>query len=303
TPVKGPEMTYEVRYRINSSMGVALDTGLEEVIQWPTTGVGAADFAVFPIQFHVTGNHPSIPGWRIWIGYANHNGDENIDGYYFTHMNEGIGSLGGSQQTIAPEVTGPPPFDTWQTLRMTERYDPTGGPGSTPTGEINVYLNSNPTPIATFDLDGVNPFPCCSRSLGMQRNGGGGSSQGGDNPDPKWEAVDYRGMEVAFDYIRIVDRVIPITEALNAPGGGGCIGNVNGDGTTDGADVAIIYNAWGTNNAQADLTKDGIVDGADLAEVFNCWGQADVAPVPEPASLGILGMGLVGLLASRRQSK
>ena len=45
------------------------------------------------------------------------------------------------------------------------------------------------------------------------------------------------------------------------------MGNLNGDNTTDGADVAIVYNNWATNNAQADINNDGTVDGADLAEV------------------------------------
>jgi len=97
-----------------------------------------------------------------------------------------------------------------------------------------------------------------------------------------------------IDYINVWYQPLPLNT--------GCAGNLNGDGTTDGADVAIIYNAWGTNDPTADIDNSGTVDGADLAAVFNCWGQADTAGVPEPVGLGMLGLGLAGLLATRRRS-
>ena len=44
----------------------------------------------------------------------------------------------------------------------------------------------------------------------------------------------------------------------------------NGDGMVNGADLAVILSAFGTENA-ADLTGDGYVDGADLAMVLAAW--------------------------------
>ena len=49
-------------------------------------------------------------------------------------------------------------------------------------------------------------------------------------------------------------------------------GDVNGDGIVDGADLARVLGAWGTNAAGADLNGDGTVNGADLAIVLANWG-------------------------------
>lgn len=47
------------------------------------------------------------------------------------------------------------------------------------------------------------------------------------------------------------------------------IGDVNGDGTVGGADLAIVLGLWG--KTQPDLTGDGIVDAADVAVVLGAW--------------------------------
>ncbi len=47
------------------------------------------------------------------------------------------------------------------------------------------------------------------------------------------------------------------------------------DGATNGADMAVLLNFWGTNGAQfpgVDINNDGIVDGTDLAMLLNAWG-------------------------------
>lgn len=49
-----------------------------------------------------------------------------------------------------------------------------------------------------------------------------------------------------------------------------CGGDLNGDGTRDGADLAILLSGWGTN--APDLDGDGLVGGADLAVLLGAWG-------------------------------
>ncbi|MFO0873050.1 MAG: hypothetical protein U0575_03650 [Phycisphaerales bacterium] len=49
-----------------------------------------------------------------------------------------------------------------------------------------------------------------------------------------------------------------------------CVGDVNGDGMVDGADLGALLAAWGTQDL--DLNGDGINDGADLGALLASWG-------------------------------
>jgi hypothetical protein len=53
------------------------------------------------------------------------------------------------------------------------------------------------------------------------------------------------------------------------------LGDLNGDGIVNGADLAILLGCWGTvtNPActPADLNADGAVNGADLAVQLGNW--------------------------------
>jgi hypothetical protein len=55
--------------------------------------------------------------------------------------------------------------------------------------------------------------------------------------------------------------------------GGGCPGDLNGDGDVDGGDLGTMLGVWGpaTNFPAADLNGDGIIDGADLGLLLSCW--------------------------------
>lgn len=50
-----------------------------------------------------------------------------------------------------------------------------------------------------------------------------------------------------------------------------CPGDLNADGTRDGADLGALLGAWGT--AGADLNGDGTTDGADLGALLGVWGS------------------------------
>jgi len=54
-----------------------------------------------------------------------------------------------------------------------------------------------------------------------------------------------------------------------------CLGDLDGNGNVDGADLAVVLGAWGCAGGActADLNADNIVDGADLAIVLGAWGE------------------------------
>jgi hypothetical protein len=49
------------------------------------------------------------------------------------------------------------------------------------------------------------------------------------------------------------------------------LGDLDGDGDVDGADLAVLLGAWGTDDASSDLNVDGIIDAADLAILLGAW--------------------------------
>ena len=51
-----------------------------------------------------------------------------------------------------------------------------------------------------------------------------------------------------------------------------CLGDVNGDGVVNGADLGILLGQWGTGGT-ADLNADGVVNGADLGLMLGAWGE------------------------------
>jgi len=66
------------------------------------------------------------------------------------------------------------------------------------------------------------------------------------------------------------------TNVDNVAIGPRCLGDLNGDGVVNGADLTILLSAWGECPAKdfcaADLNVDGVVNGADLTILLSGWG-------------------------------
>ncbi len=58
------------------------------------------------------------------------------------------------------------------------------------------------------------------------------------------------------------------TIVVNAPA---VVGDLDGSGSVDGADLGILLGAWGSTGV-ADLDGSGIVDGGDLGSLLANWG-------------------------------
>jgi hypothetical protein len=64
-----------------------------------------------------------------------------------------------------------------------------------------------------------------------------------------------------------------------------CLGDIDGNGTVDGADLAFVLGAWGPcANCDADLSENGTVDGLDLGILLGAWGPC--SPIPDNDTCG-----------------
>ena len=74
------------------------------------------------------------------------------------------------------------------------------------------------------------------------------------------------------DLLDILDGTSSDDDEDGVPDECSCVGDINGDGTVGGPDLAFVLAAWGSNDPGADLSGDGIVNGPDLAFVLAAWG-------------------------------
>lgn len=51
-----------------------------------------------------------------------------------------------------------------------------------------------------------------------------------------------------------------------------CVGDLDGSGLVEAADLAMVLAAWQSGSGAADVNGDGLVEGADLALVLGAWG-------------------------------
>jgi hypothetical protein len=52
----------------------------------------------------------------------------------------------------------------------------------------------------------------------------------------------------------------------------GVFGDLDGNGTVDAADLAVLLSNWGAAGGEADLDMDGVVGPADLTLLLGAWG-------------------------------
>jgi 3-phytase/alkaline phosphatase D len=90
-----------------------------------------------------------------------------------------------------------------------------------------------------------------------------------------WGVDWYTPAEAAADPQAIIARPITVRQRFTVtPQAAPCPGDLNGDRSVDGVDLAMLLGAWGPGvGSPADLNGDGSVNGADVGLLFAAWGS------------------------------
>jgi hypothetical protein len=121
--------------------------------------------------------------------------------------------------------------------------------------------------------------------------------------------------QIVIDYA--YPNLAPNMSIAFGGGGGGALpprghpGDADMDGAVDVADLSVVltnYNQTGMTWVQGDFDFDGVVTINDLSNVLTNYDKtfgasASFRTVPEPSSLALVGIGVMGLLAYARRGR
>ncbi len=96
-----------------------------------------------------------------------------------------------------------------------------------------------------------------------------------------YDTFSFTGAQLPEDCVKSLNRnkTTGVNSPTNYAGGTGsvdacpCVGDLDGSGAIDGADLGLLLSDWGSSGSVADLDGSGTVDGADLGQLLAGWGS------------------------------
>ena len=202
-----------------------------------------------------------------------------------------IGSIVNGSDVGSPVSMSSPAIDLLGNVYFVAAYKPTLGVARTAvfkgvnlgssyeleilleTGQIIVGANSTRSyeidSIAMGDSDSIASGSIWSGSVLQQRRlGAGGNTALADS---------FGGLVVSavitYDNLAQLEKYDAVL-FIGPKGLEGLVGDINGDGTVDTADLGLLIAAFGGADTQADLNGDGVVDTADLGLLIAHFGES-----------------------------
>ena len=128
--------------------------------------------------------------------------------------------------------------------------------------------------FGTFTASGATPINRMAKWNGTSWEQWGGGASG-----TVFNALPIAGASGSGDSILVsgqfttigADTRIRVALHQGCPGDSATSGDLNGDGSVNGVDLAILLSAWGTSEPNADINGDGTVNGLDLTVLLGNW--------------------------------
>lgn len=175
-----------------------------------------------------------------------------------------------------PNGQGQAQFNQFTLPEQSTSFGGTGFGGNSVIADLN-NDGWNDIIITDCDVD----IPGCSRFSNIYRSNGNGQNVSfardlGNIPMNMLQGVhDMAVLDINGDgwLDLVVGRCSGTQVWIQVPPTPPCPGDIDGSGSVDGSDLAMLLSLWGSGSGHGDLDGSGVVDGSDLAILLANWGS------------------------------